>query len=170
MSMVSMSVFRFILEDEDYSSTWGLDLYLAPMLLTTYTGVYGMRGFRLLVMYNPAMRVRFGKFVKESWMVRTSLVSFAVLEIIIWSAAGIVGINRVHAYVTLVVVLSDILLTVGASLALFGKLRKTKDIFDMSLEIQKVGVFAMAALGESPMCLASPQLRRTCVRIPSLEA
>ncbi|CAB1100089.1 unnamed protein product [Ectocarpus sp. CCAP 1310/34] len=50
------------------------------------------------------------------------------------------------AYFTLGVVVADTLLTLGASLVLFGKLRKTKDVFDMSLEIQKVGIFAMAAL------------------------
>lgn len=47
-----------------------------------------------------------------------------------------------------VVFLSDALLTLGASFVLFGKLRKTQDLIDMSLEIQRVGAFALGSLGE----------------------
>lgn len=53
--------------------------------------------------------------------------------------------NRV-AYYTLVLFISDTLVTIGASFVLFGKLRKTNDIYKMSVEIRKLGAFALLAL------------------------
>lgn len=47
------------------------------------------------------------------------------------------------------IVLLDNLLTLGACILLFSKLRRTKDIFNMSQEIQNVGAFSILALGES---------------------
>lgn len=47
-----------------------------------------------------------------------------------------------------VIFISDNLLTLGACAALFGKLKRTTDMFEMSLEIQRVGSFALGSLGE----------------------
>lgn len=55
--------------------------------------------------------------------------------------------TRVIKFVN-VIFISDMVLTLGASIVLFGKLRRTEDIFNMSLEIQRVGAFALVALSE----------------------
>lgn len=46
------------------------------------------------------------------------------------------------------VYIADTLLTVGACVVLYGKLRKTDDIYNMSTEIQRVGAVALLALGK----------------------
>lgn len=70
------------------------DLALMPMLLTLYTGAYIMRGFRLLVMYNPHLRKRWGRCVKETVITRTLVAAWFVLEVLVWSASSIFGIQR----------------------------------------------------------------------------
>ena len=47
-----------------------------------------------------------------------------------------------------VIYVADTLLTIGACLVLYGKLRKTDDIYRMSTELQRVGAVALLALGE----------------------
>lgn len=42
----------------------------------------------------------------------------------------------------------DLLFTVGATFALFGKLRLIEDMFDVSLEIRRVGTLVLLALGK----------------------
>lgn len=50
-----------------------------------------------------------------------------------------------------------------ASIALFGKLRTTTDMFHMSTEIIVVGAFSLMSLGEStPQCLSLPSGRTYC--------
>lgn len=41
----------------------------------------------------------------------------------------------------------DLLVTIVASFKLIRKLRRTEDMFEMSTEIQQVGVFALLAIG-----------------------
>lgn len=86
------TVFRFFLGISVEEGP--IDLIFLPMLLTLYTGAYVMRGFRLLVMYNPHMRARWGRCVKEAAIVRTLVASCVVLEIVVWSASFIVGVSR----------------------------------------------------------------------------
>lgn len=47
-----------------------------------------------------------------------------------------------------VIFLLDTFAIIGASLALYGKLRRMNDIYSMSLEIQLVGAFALLSLGK----------------------
>lgn len=47
-----------------------------------------------------------------------------------------------------VVYVADTLLTIGACIVLYGKLRKTDDIYKMSTELQTVGALALLALGK----------------------
>lgn len=90
--MFFVTVFRFILGIGIEKGV--IDLFLLPILLTLYTGAYIMRGFRLLVMYNPHMRKRWGRFVKEAAIMKTLVVSCVVLEVIVWVASSIFGIPR----------------------------------------------------------------------------
>lgn len=53
------------------------------------------------------------------------------------------------------VAISDMVLSVAASLGLYRKMRETLDIFDMSKEILTAGGVLMAALGELVIRLGS---------------
>lgn len=55
--------------------------------------------------------------------------------------------HRVASFMVIVVKIES-LITFGASLALFGKLQRTHDIFKVSLEIRKVGACALLTSGE----------------------
>lgn len=48
----------------------------------------------------------------------------------------------------IIVAMIESLITLGASLVLFGKLRRINDVFEVSLEIQKVGACALLTTGE----------------------
>eukprot|EP00752_Nemacystus_decipiens_P011670 g10357.t1 len=144
-----VTIFRYILPSEEDSMGAAVDaVLLTPMMLTLYTGPYILRGFRLLVMYNPRMRKRWGAFVREPLLVKAMVNSCVVLEAIVWTASLVVGIQRVTDQM-FVVYLVDTLFTIGAIIVLFGKLRKTDDLYQMSTELQKVGAFAVLALASS---------------------
>ncbi|CAB1108737.1 unnamed protein product [Ectocarpus sp. CCAP 1310/34] len=161
-----------------------------PLVLVAFVGAYIIRGIRLLVMYNPHMRHRWGRyFNKETFMVKVVIVLFVVLQLVSSLAVVVVGAARetttgddntmlgetfhealqamrwlttlftellirikFAAYrvagAMIAVIAVDMLLTIGASLMLVGKLARTKDMFDMSVEIRSVGGFALLALGE----------------------
>lgn len=90
--MFCVTVFRFTIGFSTDHSAW--DLFTTPMLLTLYTGAYVFRGVRLLVMYDPRMRKRWGRVIKESFMMRTLLVSYGVLLSIVCSASLKFGVQR----------------------------------------------------------------------------
>lgn len=58
-------------------------------------------------------------------------------------------LSRIASFAMIVVVM-DVLLTIGATLAFIAKLRTTNDLFDMSLEIKSVGACLLGALGKHP--------------------
>lgn len=90
--MFLLTVFRFILGISIDAGPF--DLFWLPILLTLYTGAYVMRGFRLMIMYHPHLRKRWGRCLKEAVISRNLVVSCVVLEIIVWSSTYIVGISR----------------------------------------------------------------------------
>lgn len=62
----------------------------APAVFFAFTGAYVIRGFRLLVMYNPHMRNRWGYYInKEGATVQAALVAFATVEVVSWSAIAL---------------------------------------------------------------------------------
>lgn len=90
-----VTIFRYMLASEDDDSTGALDgILLIPMMPTLYTGPYILRGFRLLVMYNPRMRKRWGTFAREPVLVKAMVISCAILEVIGWTAAIVLGVER----------------------------------------------------------------------------
>lgn len=52
------------------------------------------------------------------------------------------------AEVVVILLTIDTLLVLGAAFALYGKLRRTDDIYNMSREIQLVGALALLATGK----------------------
>ncbi|CAM9567058.1 unnamed protein product, partial [Ectocarpus sp. 12 AP-2014] len=133
-----------------------LRIIIIPFAVFCFVGVYIVRGLRVVIMYAPSHRKRWGKYLKkESTTVKTMLAAFAAVEVIAWSAVLPVGLERVASFMVIVVKIES-LITLGASLALFGKLQRTHDIFKVSLEIRKVGACALltsamlAVLGSIP--------------------
>lgn len=96
-----VTVFRYMTSGEDDGTGQVDGLILVPMIPTLYTGPYILRGFRLLVMYNPPMRRRWGALVKELGLVRAMVVCFVVLELINWTAVLFVGIERSGSHFSL---------------------------------------------------------------------
>lgn len=70
------------------------ELFMIPLGLILNTVVYILRGHRLLVMYNPSSRHRWGPYIKESSMLKTVVVCFAVVQAILWSLALKFGVPR----------------------------------------------------------------------------
>ena len=89
-----VSVFRVMLGISTEVGGDGFDLLLVPIMLTLFTGAYVMRGCRLLVMYNPHLRNRWGRYSKEPFMMRALVASCVVLEGVVWIACSIFGTKR----------------------------------------------------------------------------
>lgn len=51
-----------------------------------------MRAVRVLLMYFPTMRKKWGSIPKETAVLRLTAVGFTLMEIVIWSAAAVYGI------------------------------------------------------------------------------
>ncbi|CAN0412662.1 unnamed protein product, partial [Ectocarpus sp. 8 AP-2014] len=121
-------------------------IFCVPLMELGFLGPYVIRGTRLLVMYNPATRTHWGRFFNnELAVVKILLVAFGIVEVIAWSAALLFGLETV-AYVMMGGLVLDLLFTVGATFALFSKLRLIEDMFDVSLEIRRVGTLVLLAL------------------------
>lgn len=90
-----VTVCRYMLASDDAESTGEIDgILLIPMMPTLFTGPYILRGVRLLVLYNPPMRKRWGAFAREPVLLRAMVISCVVLEVINWTAVLIFGIER----------------------------------------------------------------------------
>eukprot|EP00752_Nemacystus_decipiens_P015544 g13868.t1 len=121
------------------------EVLTAPLISLGFTCVYGARGLRLLVMYNRQLRGRWVRVLDERAVIKSLMAAYLSFEGFAWSAILLYGLNRI-ARMMFVVSLVDMLLTVGMCGVLAGKLRKTDDIFDVSMELQRVLQFLMAAL------------------------
>ncbi|CAN0471908.1 unnamed protein product, partial [Ectocarpus sp. 12 AP-2014] len=124
-------------------------MIFVPLMELGFLGPYVIRGIRLLVMYNPATRTHWGRFFNnELAVVKILLVAFGIVEVIAWSAVLLFGLETV-ANVMMGGLVLDLFFTVGATFALFGKLRLIEDIFDVSLEIRRVGILVLLTLAMS---------------------
>ncbi|CAM9446566.1 unnamed protein product [Pylaiella littoralis] len=150
-TMCTVAVFRDLLGFWPGTGVW--DLFGTVVLLTLYTAAYVFRSIRLLVMYNPRARKRWGRFIKEPLMMTILLVSCGVLLGVEVSACYQHGVETVAQFVFLTYILDNIV-TLVACLVLVRKLRDTDDMFHLSQEMQKVGAFAMLALVMTPVYIA----------------
>ena len=90
-----VTIFRYMLASEEDESTGAVDgLLLIPMMPTLYTGPYILRGLRLLVMYNPRLRKRWGAFAREAGLLRSMVASCVVFEVVVWTLALVFGLKR----------------------------------------------------------------------------
>lgn len=93
VSLVTM--YTYLCAPEDAESTGEVEsIFLIPMLPTLYTGPYILRGFRLLIMYNPRMRKRWGAFVKERALQRAMVACCVVNQVISWTCVLFFGIEQ----------------------------------------------------------------------------
>jgi len=67
---------------------------LHPLALTCFTGAYGMRGLRLVILYDAKVRERWGKFARDRTMAKSLVMMFVVIEAILWVASLVVGVDR----------------------------------------------------------------------------
>lgn len=66
-----------------------------PLTVFCFVAVYILRGLRVLVMYNPSRRQRWGRFLKkEAAMVKILLAAFVIAEVAAWIAVRHVGLAR----------------------------------------------------------------------------
>ncbi|CAM9279854.1 unnamed protein product, partial [Ectocarpus fasciculatus] len=145
----AFAVARLILIPDQLVVLFISAIILVPLMEFGFLGPYVIRGVRLLVMYNPSTREHWGRFFNnELAVVKILLVAFGVVEVIAWSAALLFGMETT-AYVILGGLLIDLLVTLGATFALLGKLRLADDLFDVSLEIRRVGASVLLALAMS---------------------
>lgn len=97
-----MIVLRSLAKTYEYAIIWrgdNIGKYGIPSLLgypTLLTGLIAlvMTAVRLLVMYNPSQRARWGRYVKEMFLIRALGCAWVVMEIGVWSAAWWVGVSR----------------------------------------------------------------------------
>ncbi|CAN0132889.1 unnamed protein product, partial [Ectocarpus sp. 6 AP-2014] len=120
-----------------------LQIVNIPLTAFCFVGAYIARGLRVLMMYTPSRRQRWGRHLKkEGATVKVLLAAYAIVQVAAWIAVQHVGLARVGSFMVIVAMIES-LITLGASLVLFGKLRRTNDIFEVSLEIRKVGACAL---------------------------
>ena len=67
---------------------------LLPLSLTCFTGAYGMRGLRLVILSDSKIRERWGKFAKHRAMAKSLVILFVIIEAITWAASLVVGVDR----------------------------------------------------------------------------
>ncbi|CAM9739353.1 unnamed protein product, partial [Pylaiella littoralis] len=145
ITISSVAIVRKILGFWPEDGAW--DLYGTLMALLLYTAAYDFRGIRLLVMYNPHSRQRWGRFIKDALMTKILLVSFVVLSMLVSILCLFYGIKRRGASQYLLAYVADVILrSISISMLEFAKLRKTNDMFQMSPEVRLFIVFDLLSL------------------------
>ncbi|CAN0081572.1 unnamed protein product [Ectocarpus sp. 12 AP-2014] len=120
-----------------------LRIFSIPLTVLCFVVVYILRGLRVIVMYTPSRRQRWGRYLKkEAATVKVLLAAYVLVEVAAWIVVRHVGLARVATFMVTVVKI-DTVVTLSASLALFGQLRRTQDVFRVSLEIQRAGACAL---------------------------
>lgn len=83
----------FIWRGDDIGKHGVLDLIGFPALMTAEIAVI-MTAVRLLVMYYPSKRARWGRYVKETFLIRALGGLWVLIEIAVWSSAWALGVSR----------------------------------------------------------------------------
>ena len=78
----------------DYDERLGGDMVLYIPVVLSFSSAYIMRGLRLLVMYNPDSRQRWGALLRERNFLKIQLATFLAVEAAVWSCVLKFGINQ----------------------------------------------------------------------------
>lgn len=70
----------------------GAAMLLCIPLMLSFTAAYILRGVRLLILFNPRSRQRWGSFLRESKYIPIVLAIFLVLQVVVWSFVPAHGI------------------------------------------------------------------------------
>lgn len=66
-----------------------------PLTVFCFVAVYILRGLRVIVMYNPSRRQRWGRYLKkEAATVKVLLAAYVIVEVAAWIAVQQVGLAR----------------------------------------------------------------------------
>lgn len=72
----------------------GPEIVFLPLSAVGFTAVYGLRGLRLLIMYDGNMRRRWGGVPDEGALVKYALVCYLAIEVLAWLGSLKFGVAR----------------------------------------------------------------------------
>ena len=75
-----------------YDMSAGPEKILCIPLMLSFTAAYILRGVRLLIMFNPRSRQRWGSFLREGNFIPIVLAIFLVLQVVVWSFVPTYGV------------------------------------------------------------------------------
>lgn len=75
-----------------YDMSAGAEMLLCVPLMLAFTATYILRGVRLIIMFNPRLRQRWGSFLRESKFIPVVLAIFLLLQVVVWSFVPAYGI------------------------------------------------------------------------------
>eukprot|EP00903_Cladosiphon_okamuranus_P016954 g15629.t1 len=147
-------VLRYLANVYEYVIIWrgdNIGNYGIPALLgypTVLTALIAltMTAVRLLVMYYPSQRARWGRYVKEKVLIRALGCSWVLVQVGVWSAAWWVGIPRIASIVATVFRPLAIFGTVVMAAWLVYQLRNVHDSSNLSRDIGLVARVLVAVL------------------------
>lgn len=70
------------------------EVLTAPLISSGFTCVYGVRGLRLLVMYNRHLRGRWVRVLDERGVIKGLVATYLSIQSGLWSAIMLYGLNR----------------------------------------------------------------------------
>ena len=70
------------------------EIVFVPLGFACFILVYGIRGLRLIVLYNSDMRRRWGGVLNEAAMAKYLVALYVTIEVIAWSACAVYGVER----------------------------------------------------------------------------
>jgi len=104
-----------------------------------------LTALRLLVMYFPAHRVAYGRFVNEKRLFRGLVFVYASMEVSCWIAVGAFGVAKVASVLLLIGKIADAFFVVVGG-CLWWKLKDVHDLSEISRDIRLVVVVMVVGL------------------------
>ena len=90
------TILRIVLFPDDVEDTLNgsaADCVTQPLVLLCFTCAYGMRGLRLVILYDADIRARWGKLAKDRTMAKSLVIMFVLAEVSVWSANLAFGVE-----------------------------------------------------------------------------
>ena len=135
------SVYYLILGERAHAHI--VDLVMFPAVWAAQAAVVLMAA-RLVVMYYPVQRVKYGRCTKENRLVRLLGYTFVLTEAAVWATAAALGTSRASSIVVWLGQLPPVM-TIAAITYLGWQLRHVHDMSNMARDIRLVAKVMMAA-------------------------